>query len=65
MTRRHFELFKMLPLKNKKEKQNDLKNNLKSESELEKWEDEQLEIFSDIILFILSKSNLKINKDEK
>ncbi len=55
----------MLPLKNKEEKQNDLENNLKSESELEKWEDEQLEIFSDIILSILSKSNFKTNKDEK
>ena len=55
----------MLPLKNKEEKQNDLENNLKLESELEKWEDEQLEILSDIILSILSKSNLKINKDEK
>ena len=43
----------MLPLKNKEEKQNDLENNLKSESELENWEDEQLEIFSDIILSIL------------
>ena len=55
----------MLPLKNKEEKQNNLEYNLKSESEIEKWEDEQLDIFSDIILSILSKSNLKIIKDEK
>jgi|GEM_PF-4653506 len=52
----------MLTLKNEKEKQNDLKTN--ATTELEKWENEQLDIFSDIIISILLKSSSKIIEDE-
>lgn len=55
----------MLPLKTKEEEQNELKNNKLNESELEKWENEQLDIFSDIIISILLKSTKKTQAHEK
>lgn len=44
-----------------KENQNDVTPTINSKAELEKWENEQLEIFSDIIISILLKS--KDNND--
>ena len=55
----------MLPLKTKDEVQNELNNNKLTETELEKWENEQLDIFSDIILSILLKSTTKEEAHEK
>jgi len=55
----------MLPLKTKEEEQNGLNNNKLNESELKKWENEQLDIFSDIIISILLKSTEKTEAHEK
>ena len=55
----------MLPLSTKEENQNELNNKGLTESELEQWENEQLDIFSDIIISILLKSSAKIDAHEK
>ena len=55
----------MLPLKTKDEVQIELNNNKLTETELEKWENEQLDIFSDIIISILLKSTTKEEAHEK
>jgi hypothetical protein len=55
----------MLTLKNEKEKQDELKTNATAETDLEKWEKQQLDIFSDIIISILLKTTLKKEEHEK
>jgi hypothetical protein len=52
----------MLTKKIEKEKQDELKKNIITE--LEKWENEQLDIFSDIIISILLQPNSNFFEDE-
>ncbi len=52
-------------LKNQKEKKDDLKTITTADTELEKWENEQLDIFSDIIISILFKPPFKPEPNEE
>ena len=55
----------MSTLKINEEVKNELEKNVTTANDHELWENEQLDIFSDIIISILLKSNVKIIKDEK
>jgi len=55
----------MLPLKIEEEKQNELNKNNLPETELEQWENLQLDIFSDILISLILKSSTKSEADEK